>query len=527
MTTPDDPATATQYVAASLLRQGIALAQQGERDRAQDALRRVIQLDPEQEEAWLWLAWTAQSREESRRYLLEARAILPGSVRIAEAFRWAADLTADVPAERAREEEARRTGVGAADRRERAVSPGAAAAKAALDATRGVSSGVAAGWDVLQRTGRRAAARAKGIRIPHPSWQQVRARAGVILAAVLVIGLVSLALHAISRESRIRDSVLAEELPPQRSAAGPAAETQRRTESLRAEADAAFLAGDWESAIEALRRVLDLAPRDEQSRKQLAVAHFNVARDLLQQNRLQEARLHFDWAIRADASDPQLQEERRILSLYLGGLDAYVMQDWRTAVRRLSKVYEIYPEYHDTHTMLGEAHYQLGLELQAQRKWFQARDEMEACLELLPEHREAPARIVEIDEAITPPRRVEVSLSQFTVTLYENNQPVRVFTICHGREGSPTLPGRYEVQSKLPVAYGAQWDIDMPHWLGIYETGGIENGFHGLPILRNGARLWTQALGTRCSFGCIVLDIPDAEYLWNWADIGTVVFIRE
>ena len=230
--------------------------------------------------------------------------------------------------------------------------------------------------------------------------------------------------------------------------------------------------------------------------------------------------------LRADASTPGLLEERRILRLYLAGLDAYWTKDWQAVVSNLSKVQRIRDDYKDTPVMLGQGYYEYGLLLMEEREWFEAVDAMQSCLDLLPNHAEAPERLVELDVAITPPRRIEVSLSGYAATLYEDDQPVRTFPICHGREGAPTLPGRYEIKTKLPSAYGSQWDLDMPYWLGLYDTGGAENGFHALPYLSSGVVLWEGAIGTRCSFGCIVLNTADAEYLYNWADLYTVVYIH-
>jgi len=65
----------------------------------------------------------------------------------------------------------------------------------------------------------------------------------------------------------------------------------------------------------------------------------------------------------------------------------------------------------------------------------------------------------------------------------------------------------------------------MPNWLGIYWAGTAENGIHALPILSNGERLWGGVLGSRASYGCIVLGVREAEALYNWAEVGTPVTI--
>jgi tetratricopeptide (TPR) repeat protein len=73
----------------SQLEEGIALARRGEQDAARALLKHVIHNDPENEDAWLWLAWVAESREDSLRLLQEAEALLPDSERIRDAISWA------------------------------------------------------------------------------------------------------------------------------------------------------------------------------------------------------------------------------------------------------------------------------------------------------------------------------------------------------------------------------------------------------------------------------------------------------
>ena len=73
--------------ALSRLEEGIALAHRGEKMEARALFREIIHSTPENEEAWLWLAWLSEDRRESRRLLIEAQAFLPDSARIAEALR--------------------------------------------------------------------------------------------------------------------------------------------------------------------------------------------------------------------------------------------------------------------------------------------------------------------------------------------------------------------------------------------------------------------------------------------------------
>jgi len=523
MTFPAEPEDIGQGYGDGQLQDGIALARLGEREQARAIFRRIIQQNPEHEQAWLWLAWAAEDREEARRYLEEARVILPTSPRIAEALRWAADATADV------QRRERRT-----PRVDRQAQPRVLASRERLAAAMAQGrNGVSAVRRALGRLGSAVARtapsvwkRARGWHLPPVSRARLAAFLGPALSLVTVAALV-LGIGAIRRTVQANAArVLAETLPTPALNATPLPSVDAQLGPLWQQASLAATMGDWAAAVDTLLQIRALDPENDRVRRELAVAAYNDGLRLCEQNALDEARARFDLAVRADASCPGLLEDRRVLSLYLRGLDAYWTKDWDAVVSNLSKVQRLRPGFKDTAAMLGQGYYEVGVALQSERKWFEAVDAMNAALALLPDHAEAPLRLAELQTAITPPRRIEVSLSEFTATIYEDNQPVHTFPICHGRRSAPTLPGRYEVKSKMPMAYGSAWDLQMPYWLGLYDAGGSENGFHALPILSSGAVLWGQAIGTQCSYGCLVLNTADAEYLYNWADIGTVVYIN-
>ena len=122
-------------------------------------------------------------------------------------------------------------------------------------------------------------------------------------------------------------------------------------------------------------------------------------------------------------------------------------------------------------------------------------------------------------------KSIVVSISQQHLWAYQDNVLIYSFIASTGMNNS-TRAGTFSVLDKIPNAYGATWNIWMPHWLGIYYAGSLENGIHALPILSNGATLWAGYLGTPISFGCVVLGSYEAGQLYDWADIGTPVIIQ-
>jgi lipoprotein-anchoring transpeptidase ErfK/SrfK len=126
---------------------------------------------------------------------------------------------------------------------------------------------------------------------------------------------------------------------------------------------------------------------------------------------------------------------------------------------------------------------------------------------------------------VMPDKLILVDISEQHLYAYESGNLVFSFVASTGM-GNSTRIGAFAVQSKIPNAYGALWNIWMPDWLGIYYSGSLENGIHSLPILSNGARLWDGYLGTPISYGCVVLGIEESRMLYDWAEIGTPVVIQ-
>jgi lipoprotein-anchoring transpeptidase ErfK/SrfK len=125
-------------------------------------------------------------------------------------------------------------------------------------------------------------------------------------------------------------------------------------------------------------------------------------------------------------------------------------------------------------------------------------------------------------------RRIVVDLSEQRLRAYEGQTLVYDYIASTGIKSSPTIPGRFQVLSKEEEAYASNWDLWMPHFIGIYRTGpDFINGIHGLPTLSGGSRLWEGHLGRPVSFGCIVLGLEEAAQLYQWTELGILVLIQE
>jgi lipoprotein-anchoring transpeptidase ErfK/SrfK len=126
-------------------------------------------------------------------------------------------------------------------------------------------------------------------------------------------------------------------------------------------------------------------------------------------------------------------------------------------------------------------------------------------------------------------KRITVSLSSQMMWAYQNGELLWEWPVSTGIDSSPTSPGVFQVQTHELEAYGAEWDLYMPHFVGIYEPGpnaDLMNGFHGFPWRDGTQLLWTNDLGRPATYGCILLSSDNAARLYEWAEEGTVVVIR-
>jgi len=123
-------------------------------------------------------------------------------------------------------------------------------------------------------------------------------------------------------------------------------------------------------------------------------------------------------------------------------------------------------------------------------------------------------------------KEILVDISEQRMYVYQDGGLLWNWVVSTGEPGRDTRPGNYSVLNKIPNAYGSTWDLWMPNWLGIYWAGYLQNGIHALPILSNGLRLWDGLLGSRVSYGCVILGIWEAQTLYDWAEIGTPVNIQ-
>jgi hypothetical protein len=96
-----------------------------------------------------------------------------------------------------------------------------------------------------------------------------------------------------------------------------------------------------------------------------------------------------------------------------------------------------------------------------------------------------------------------------------------------GSKYSNELPGTHEVYSRSEVSTAWNGQAYLPKMVRWLKTQRGAIGFHSIPLhVSDNSPYQTEAeLGQRLSGGCQRQAVADANFLWDWADIGTKVVV--
>ena len=117
-------------------------------------------------------------------------------------------------------------------------------------------------------------------------------------------------------------------------------------------------------------------------------------------------------------------------------------------------------------------------------------------------------------------KEIKADLAQQRVFTYEKGVLVRAFKMSSGKPETPTITGKFKVIHKQELLFSKIAKCWLSFWVGFTKDG--KYGLHETPIC-DGTRVGEDKIGTPASAGCLRLKQGEAEILYNWADIGTVV----
>jgi len=129
-----------------------------------------------------------------------------------------------------------------------------------------------------------------------------------------------------------------------------------------------------------------------------------------------------------------------------------------------------------------------------------------------------PSGLERIPEGIgSEDKWIDVNLSTQMIYALEGNGAINSYMVSTGKDETPTVTGLFSIYVKLksaPMRGDDYYYSEIPYIL--YFYGGY--GFHGVT--------WPLKLGVPTSNGCVNMITPDAEWLYDWADVGTFVYVH-
>ena len=125
----------------------------------------------------------------------------------------------------------------------------------------------------------------------------------------------------------------------------------------------------------------------------------------------------------------------------------------------------------------------------------------------------APAPV----SAPTGGKWIDIKLVSQSLVAYEGQRPVYWATVSTGTARTPTVKGRFRIYSKLrsgTMAGPGYYLPNVPYIMNFY--GGYS--MHGT--------YWHNNFGWPMSHGCVNMRTSDAQWVYNWAPVGTLMVIH-
>lgn len=120
------------------------------------------------------------------------------------------------------------------------------------------------------------------------------------------------------------------------------------------------------------------------------------------------------------------------------------------------------------------------------------------------------------------PKLIEVNVKTMHMYAYQNGQLIKTFLVSAGATATPTPIGTFHIWDKLTsqTMIGPGYVQPNVPWVNYFDHSG--DAIHG--------NYWRAAsvFGTaNTSHGCVGVQVPQAEWIYNWAPIGTTVIIHQ
>lgn len=119
---------------------------------------------------------------------------------------------------------------------------------------------------------------------------------------------------------------------------------------------------------------------------------------------------------------------------------------------------------------------------------------------------------------------IMVNLREQRLYAFEKGKLVRTFLVSTGIKKYPTPPGVYAVTAKVPKK-DYEWSYGENH-PDNYDIKDVQWNLRFAPTLYLHYAFWHNNFGHVMSHGCVNINKANAEWIYNWADVGVPVIIN-
>ena len=136
------------------------------------------------------------------------------------------------------------------------------------------------------------------------------------------------------------------------------------------------------------------------------------------------------------------------------------------------------------------------------------------------------------DLAAQYPTYLTVDRSNFELTLWQELEPVKTYTVAIGAVGFDTPVGTYNIQS---MAVDPAWNVPDSDWAGDLAGTVVPGGTAENPLKERWMGIYDGAgihgtddvasLGSRASHGCVRMAVPDVIELYDQVEVDAPIYI--
>lgn len=128
---------------------------------------------------------------------------------------------------------------------------------------------------------------------------------------------------------------------------------------------------------------------------------------------------------------------------------------------------------------------------------------------------------ISAQEIATTEKLITVDIGSQMLYAWENGEIINSTPVSTGLTQTPTVTGTFQTYAKLPVQRMRGYSLVN----GYYDHPGVTDVMYFYQGYAIHGAYWHNNFGARMSNGCVNVPLDFADWLYNWAPVGTQVVI--